>query len=127
MPSSLSETVRAEASRAHFKEKVVPGALASEKMVEAPAQTRAIGADTSLCASDSHMNGAEPWSAGAPARTALPLEPSGETDLSPSQEAVFDDVSSVPGSFDIVDLGIGKLGLLRYPQVPPLPADWGKW
>jgi hypothetical protein len=30
----------------------------------------------------------------------------------------------VPGSFDIVDLGAGELGLSGYPRVPLLPASW---
>jgi hypothetical protein len=33
------------------------------------------------------------------------------------------DVSSVPKSFDIVDLGNGELGLSGYPRVPLLPTQ----
>jgi hypothetical protein len=33
---------------------------------------------------------------------------------------------SVPGSFDIVDLGAGELGLSDYLRAPPLPANWRK-
>jgi hypothetical protein len=33
-------------------------------------------------------------------------------------------VTSVPGPFDIVDLGAGELGLPGNPRAPPLPASW---
>jgi hypothetical protein len=36
------------------------------------------------------------------------------------------DAPSVPGSFDIVDLENGELGLSRYPRVPLLPAGQGQ-
>jgi hypothetical protein len=37
-----------------------------------------------------------------------------------------DDVTFVPGSFDIVDLGIGESGLSGYPRVLLLSARWGQ-
>jgi hypothetical protein len=36
------------------------------------------------------------------------------------------DAPSIPGSFDIVDLENGELGLSRYPRVPLLPAGQGQ-
>jgi hypothetical protein len=33
-------------------------------------------------------------------------------------------VTSIPGSFDIVDPGAHELGLSGYPRVPPLPSSW---
>jgi hypothetical protein len=40
-----------------------------------------------------------------------------------SQEAALDDVPSVPGSFDIVDMGNGELELPGYPHASTADGD----
>jgi hypothetical protein len=37
---------------------------------------------------------------------------------------LLDDMMFVPGSFDIVDLGVCELGLPGNPRAPLLPASW---
>jgi hypothetical protein len=48
------------------------------------------------------------------------------TRLLPTRGGTLDDGTSVPRSFDIVDLGASELGLSGYPRVPPLPASYRK-
>jgi hypothetical protein len=65
-------------------------------------------------------NGAESWPDDAPGQAALIPGTSKVPGFSLSREAALDDAMVVPGSFDIVDLGIGELGLLGYPHAPLL-------
>jgi hypothetical protein len=103
MPSSPSETVRVEVFRAAYDEESAPGVPVQEKMMEASATTAAAGASVSPRSDDSRANEAEPQPEDAPGRAALTL-----------------------GSFDIVDLGNGELGLQGYYRAPLPPARWGQ-
>jgi hypothetical protein len=95
--------VRVEVFRAAYDEESVPGVPVQEKMMEAPATIVAAGANVSPRSDDSRANEAEPQPEDAPGRAALTL-----------------------GSFDIVDLGNGELGLQGYYRAPLPPARWGK-
>jgi hypothetical protein len=61
------------------------------------------------------MNRVDPQFVDAPGLAALTPGSSREPSFSYSQEATLDDAPSIPRSFDIVDLGNGELGMLRYP------------
>jgi hypothetical protein len=115
--------VRVEVSRVAYVEETVLGAPVWEKMVEVPALMGVVGANVSPRVDGGHVNGAEPRLDDAPGRAALTPGTSKGPSFSASREATLDDVTSVPGSFDIVDLGTGEPGLLRYPRAPLLPTS----
>jgi hypothetical protein len=75
----------------------------------------------------SHADGAALGLKDTPGEATLtPGSPRGPG-FSPPREDASDDKISVPGSFDIVDLGTGELGLPGYPERRfCLPAG-GKW
>jgi hypothetical protein len=103
-------------------EETTPGAPVWEKMVEVLALMGAAGANVSPCADGGHANGAEAQPEDALGRIALTPESLKGPGFSPSWEATLDDVMSVLGSFDIVDLGARATG---YPRAPLLLANWG--
>jgi hypothetical protein len=100
----------------------MPGAPVWEKMVEVLALMGTAGANVSPCPDGGHTNGAEAQPEDVLGRIALTLGSLKGPGFSPSREATLDDVMSVPGSFDIVDLGAGAVG---YPRAPLLLASWG--
>jgi hypothetical protein len=81
------------------------------------------GASVSPCADGNHLNGAEPQLEDAPGRAALTPGTLKGPSFSTSQEATLGDATSIPQSFDIVDLGTREPGLSGYPRVPLLPAS----
>jgi hypothetical protein len=109
-----------------YEEETVLGAPAWEKLAEAPVLMEAIGANMSPCTGGGRVSEAELRSVDAPGVAALTPGSSREPGFSSSQEAALDDVLSVLGSFDIVGLGNGELGLPRYPRAPPLPTSSGQ-
>jgi hypothetical protein len=123
--SSPSETVRVEVLRVAYVEEMVPGSPGWEKTVEALAMMRVVGANVSPCTDGGCANGVEPQPKDAPSRAVLTPETSNGLGLSPSHESTLDDVTSVPGSFDIVDLGTGESELPGYPRAPLLPTSFG--
>jgi hypothetical protein len=125
--SSLSETVQVEVLRVAYVEETTPGALVWEKMVEAPTLMGEAGANMSLRANGDRVNGVEPRPKDVPGRATLIPRTSKGPGFSPSWETALDDVTSVPRSFDIVDLGIGEPGLPGYPWAHFFPPAGGKW
>jgi hypothetical protein len=79
--------------------------------------------DVTPCTDDGHANGTGPRPKDAPGEADVAPDSLMRYGFSPPQGAASNDVTSVPGSIDIVGLGIGRLGLLGYPQVPLLPAS----
>jgi hypothetical protein len=93
-------------------------------MAEAPALKGVTGVKASPCIDGSHVNGVEPQPKNVPGQGALTPVSLRGPGFSPSREAASDDVMSVPGSFNIVDLGTGEVGLPGFPRAPLLPASW---
>jgi hypothetical protein len=87
--------VRVEDPRAADAKEMAPGVPVHEKIVEAP---------TLMGALDDALS-----------RAALTPGTMKGPSFNPSWEAALDDVTSVPVSFDIVDLGTGEPGLPGYP------------
>jgi hypothetical protein len=105
-----------EALRAAYEGETVLGALTREEMVEAPTLMGVVGANVSSCVGDGRANEVEPQSVGMPDRATLTPESLRKPGFSPSWEATLDDIPSIPGSFDIVDLVNRLLGLSGYPE-----------
>jgi hypothetical protein len=112
-PTSLppSEAVRVELGRVTYAKESAPGAPLWVKMAEVPALMRAAGANMSPCANGGRTNGADLWPEDAPDRATLTPRTSKGHGFSPSREAAFYDVTSIPRSFDIVDLGTRAAGI----------------
>jgi hypothetical protein len=91
-----------------------------------PGLTGMASANVSLRVDGDRVNGVEPWPEDAPNRATLTPSTSEGPGFSPSREATLDDVMSIPGSFDIVDLGTGEPGLPGYPRAPLLPTSYGQ-
>jgi hypothetical protein len=123
MSSPPSETMQVEVLRAAYEEESAPGLSVQEKMVEAPGLMGVVGANMSPRADGYRANGTEPQPEHVLDRAALTPRTSKGSGFNPSREAALDDVASVPGSYDIVDLGTGEPGLPRYPQAQLLPAS----
>jgi hypothetical protein len=113
--SPPSEMVRVEVPRVAYVEESALGAPVREKMAEALARIRAVGANASLCTDGGRMNGAEPQPEDAPSWATLIPGTSKGPSFSLSREATFNDATPIPRSFDIVDLGTGEPGLPGYP------------
>jgi hypothetical protein len=100
-----------------------PSEMVQVEMAEAPPLVGAAGASTTPCVDDGRAKEAEPRFEDASGPVALILGSPRGPGYSPSREAALDDVMSVLGSSDIVDLGVGVLGLPGYPQVSLGPAS----
>jgi hypothetical protein len=111
MSSSPSEMLRVDVLGVAYVEEMAPGVLVREKMVEVPALMAAVGANVSPCVDGNHANGAEPRPEYTPSWAALTPGTSKGPDSIPSWEAALDVVTSVLGSFDIVDLGTRVAGI----------------
>jgi hypothetical protein len=123
---SPSETVQVEVPWVAYAEEMAPGAPVREKMVEALALIGAACANMSLGIDSNCVNGVEPRPEDAPGWAPLTPGTLKGSGFNASWEAPLDDVTSVLGSFDIVDLGIREPGLSGYPRAPLLPASWGQ-
>jgi hypothetical protein len=112
-----------EALRVAYEEEIVQEVPTRENMAEAPILMGATGANVSPCTSGGRADEAAPQSINVPGQAALNPGSSRESGFSPSWEAALDDVTSILGFFDPVDLGNGELGLPGYPRAPLLPAS----
>jgi hypothetical protein len=96
-----------------------------QKTVKAPAPVQVADANAVPLVDDDHVNEGEPQPKDAPGGAAS-IPGSSRDPTSANQGGTLDDGTSVPRSFDIVDLGASELGLSGYPRVPPLPASYRK-
>jgi hypothetical protein len=120
---SLGETMREEVLRAYLKEGPASGVPTQEKTAGAPVLVQAANTDAVPCIDNGHVNEVEPQPEDASGGAALiPGSPRRPNFWLPGGTA-SDGVTSVPGSFDIVDSGDGELGLSGYCREPPLPAS----
>jgi hypothetical protein len=92
--------------------------------VTAPVPVEAAGANVTPCVDDGRVNEVEPRPEDAPDGAALIPESSWGPCFSPPHDTTSDGVGSAPGSFDIVNLGVGELGLPGCPRAQLLPARW---
>jgi hypothetical protein len=126
VPLSLShgEIVQVEVKRAAQKEGSTLGAPIQEKTTEVPVPVEAVGAKVTPRVDGGRANEAEPRPEDTPGGAAfIPGSPVG-LGFCPPRGITSDNVMSAPGSFDVVDLGGGELGLPGYPRVPLLPTSW---
>jgi hypothetical protein len=63
------------------------------------------------------------WPEDTPSGATLILVSTRASGSCPLGGTASDDATSVPGSFNIVDLGAGVLGLSGYPRALPLPTS----
>jgi hypothetical protein len=116
-----------EVLRANLKEGLVSRVPTQQKTVGAPVLVEAVDADAIPRIDSGHANEVAPRPEDASGGAALipgsPREPS----FRPLGGTTSDSMMSVPGSFDIVDLGAGELGLSGYPDCCPCPLAAGKW
>jgi hypothetical protein len=84
-------------------------------MVKVPALTWAAGAHVSSHASGGRVNEADTRSVNTPDRATVTSGSLGVPGFSLSMEAALDGIMDVPGSFDISNVGNGKLGQPGYP------------
>jgi hypothetical protein len=104
-----------EVLRADYEEGLALGAPTREKTIEASPPVGAAGANMTPRVDSGCVKEAELQPEDAPGPVTLtPRSPRGPG-FDPSQEAILDDVMSIPGSFDVTDLGTGELGLAGIP------------
>jgi hypothetical protein len=101
--------------RAAYEEGSAPGASTWEKMIEAPPLVGVAGANATPHIDSGHAKEAEPQLEDVPGPVALTLGSPRGPSFNPSREAALDDVTFIPRSSDIADLGTGELGLPGYP------------
>jgi hypothetical protein len=92
-------------------------------MTEVPSLVVA-AADATPRVGGSCVKEAEPWPDDVPSPVILTPWSLRGSGFSPSQEAILDDVMSIPESSYIVDLGIGELELPGFPRAPLRPTSW---
>jgi hypothetical protein len=102
---------------------LAPGAPARDKMVEAPPPVGVVGANATPCIDGGRAKEVEPRSEDAPGLVALTTGSLRGPSFGTSWEAILDDFMSIPRSSDILDLGIGDLGLSRFPRASLRPAS----
>jgi hypothetical protein len=121
--------VQVEVLRVAYEEGSALGAAMREKMAEAPPSVGAAGANATPCVDGAHAKEAEPRLEDASGPMALTPRSLRGPGFTPSREAALDAVMSVPGSFNVADLGTRELGLLGYPPSAtlacPLEASSG--
>jgi hypothetical protein len=116
--------VRVEVLRATSEERTTVGVPTQEETVKAPAPVEAAGVDVVPHIDSDLVNEVEPQLQDAPGEDCLiPWSPRGPSPRLP-RGTTSDDMTSFPGSLDIVYSGVGELGLAGYPRAPPLPASW---
>jgi hypothetical protein len=99
-----------------------PSEMVQVEMVEAPPPMGVVGANVTPRVHNGRVKEAEPQPEDASDPVALtPGSPRGPN-CGLSREAALDDAMTVPGCSDIVDLGVGVLGLPGYPRAPLHPA-----
>jgi hypothetical protein len=95
-------------------------------MAEAPILVEAVDADVIPRVDNGHANEVEPQPEDASGGAAPILGSLRGPNFWLPRGPTSNDMMHVLGSFDTVDLGAGKLGLLGYPRAPPLLASWGQ-
>jgi hypothetical protein len=129
LPLFPSKTVQVEVLRVAYEEGSALGAATREKMAESPPSVGAAGANATPCVDGAHAKEAEPRLEDASGPMALTPRSLRGPGFTPSREVALDAVMSVPGSFNVVDLGTRELGLLGYPPSAtlayPLEASSG--
>jgi hypothetical protein len=95
-------------------------------MAEVPVLVEAVGDNMTPYIDGGRVKKVEPRPEDTPDGVSLiPRSPRGP-DFSPPHETISDCVGSAPGSFDVMDLGAGELGLSGGARAPLLPASWRK-
>jgi hypothetical protein len=112
-----------EVLRTILKEGPALGVSTQEKIAQAPVSVEAAGANMTPRINGGHANEAEPRPEDASGGVALILDSPWGPDFSLPQETASEDVMSIPGSFDIVDLGASEMGMPGYPRAPLLSAN----
>jgi hypothetical protein len=114
-PLSVREMVQVEVSREAHEEGSVLGETVREKVADASVPMGAAGGPHALM---------EPGPEDALGEVALASGSLRGSGFSSPRGAASDHVMSIPESFNIMDLGIGELGLSGYLGAPLLPDSW---
>jgi hypothetical protein len=119
--------VREEASRANLKERLASRVSTLEKMVKAPIQVEVADANVIPHVDGNHVNEEEPRPEDVPGGVALISGSLGQPDFCLPGETALDYTTSLPRSFDIVNLGAGELWLSGYMKAMAHPPARVKW
>jgi hypothetical protein len=122
-PSSPGEMVWVEVSRVALKEGSASGALTQEKTVEVPVPLEAAGANMTPSVNDVYANEVEPQAEDAPDGASLILGSPMGPGFNLPRGTALDDLTSIPRSLDIVDMGAGELRLPGCPKTSLLPTS----